>query len=326
METNPALINSAVVKEGFIKKRNGRLRQWTDRYFVLSTSTIAYKVKQDAPNFRQTFDLSPGCLVTEVTPESRVGGKKLYSFWVVWPHEKKGEKGEKKDDSDDEHEHVNKSEDESNKPKMKDLKHVVEQEKLAHERQKEIVAEQVELHQQYDSSVSMGAKVAAVAVGGVVVGALTAGIGLVPYFTIVGITAAASGGAMAFSFRRPMDSRLIMACDNMKDASDWKEAIERQIALVTDKLKPALPVDPNVISTILDRSAQGGEWKRVREVEGIRVVEHVIADGLGCKTRCRRGQIVVGSTCNEAFLAIMNAKLWPKQGRVKLSASCVHLL
>ncbi|RYH05500.1 hypothetical protein EON65_44545, partial [archaeon] len=252
MEVNHSSNSSIIVKEGNIKKRNGRLRQWTDRYFVLSTNTIAYKVKQDAPSFRQTFDLSPGCLVTEVTPESRVGGKKLFSFWVVWPHEKKGEKGEKKDDSDDDHDHI-KSDDESNRPKVKDLKHVVEQEKLAHERQKEIVAEQVELHQQYDSSVSMGAKVAAVAVGGVVVGALTAGIGLVPYFTIVGITAAASGGAMAFSFRRPMDSRLIMACENMREASDWKEAIERQIAFVTDKLKPALPVDPNVISTILDR-------------------------------------------------------------------------
>eukprot|EP01031_Cornospumella_fuschlensis_P046212 gene46212-56582_t len=103
MDVSSLQANSAVVKEGYLKKRNGRLRQWTDRYFVLSTSTIAYKVKHEVANFRQTFDLSPGCVVTDVTPESRVGGKKLFSFWIVWPHEKKGEKVEKKDDSDDEH-------------------------------------------------------------------------------------------------------------------------------------------------------------------------------------------------------------------------------
>lgn len=81
---------------------------------------------------------------------------------------------------------------------------------LQHGCVQDLVNEQLELHQAHDNNVSIGAKVAAVAVGGVVVGALTAGIGLIPYLTVVGITAAASGGAVAFTFRRPMDSRLIM--------------------------------------------------------------------------------------------------------------------
>jgi hypothetical protein len=60
-----------------------------------------------------------------------------------------------------------------------------------------------------------GVKVAAVAVGVVVLGALTAGVGLVPYITVVGITAMAGGGAVALQLRKPSDSRLILACENM---------------------------------------------------------------------------------------------------------------
>lgn len=55
--------------------------------------------------------------------------------------------------------------------------------------------EQLEKHHALDNNLSIGMKVAAVAVGGVVVGALTAGIGLVPYIAVVGAAAVASGGA-----------------------------------------------------------------------------------------------------------------------------------
>lgn len=53
----------------------------------------------------------------------------------------------------------------------------------------------MEKHHAIDNNLSIGMKVAAVAVGGVVVGALTAGIGLVPYIAVVGAAAVASGGA-----------------------------------------------------------------------------------------------------------------------------------
>lgn len=56
------------------------------------------------------------------------------------------------------------------------------------------------------------------------------GIGLVPYLTVVGVTAAASGGAVAMQWhRRPADSRIIFACDRMEEAVEWKIAIEKQI-------------------------------------------------------------------------------------------------
>jgi hypothetical protein len=56
--------------------------------------------------------------------------------------------------------------------------------------------EELEKHHNVDNNLSIGMKVAAVAVGGVVIGTLTLGIGLIPYMTVVGITAVASGAGV----------------------------------------------------------------------------------------------------------------------------------
>ena len=88
-------------------------------------------------------------------------------------------------------------------------------------------------------------KVAALSLGGVVIGALTAGVGLVPYITVVGLAAVAGGGAVALQFRKPSDSRLILAADSMQEAMDWKTAIERQIARLEENRKPMLPPSAN---------------------------------------------------------------------------------
>jgi len=79
----------------------------------------------------------------------------------------------------------------------------LQKEKVDYKEEHKKTEEQIELHQQQDNSLSLGVKVAAVAVGGVVVGALTAGIGLVPYITVVGLTAVAGGGAVALQYRKP---------------------------------------------------------------------------------------------------------------------------
>jgi hypothetical protein len=275
--------DTTVVKTGVIKKRSGRMHQWSTRFFVLSESKISYKIKQDAAEFKCSYDLSPGCIVTEVQVESRIQGKKLYSFWIVWPHDKsKDEHGD--GDSDDLGERLTVKDydlDDGNNAsagKAKDLKQIVESEVMTMKRQRSLVEEQLELHHARDNNVSLGAKVAAVAVGGVVVGALTAGIGLIPYITVVGITAVAGGGAVAWQWRRPLDSRLIMACDTMQEAIEWKQAIETQISRIEDNLKPSLPsmVNPRVISTILDRGALGGTWRRVSVCEQMSICEHVL--------------------------------------------------
>ena len=141
-------------------------------------------------------------------------------------------------------------------------------------------------------------KVAALAVGGVVVTALTAGVGLVPYITVVGMTAVAGGSAVALQFRdnrRPLDSRLILACDTNAEAYEWKYAIEKSINKLEEKCKPMLPpsIDPFIISSIIGMSTVGGGWKCVCVKEGMRVLEQMIPTIGTC---CRKAQIVVGST------------------------------
>lgn len=90
------------------------------------------------------------------------------------------------------------------------------------ELQRKKAADQLQRHHSQDANLNMGMKVAAVTVGGVVVGALTAGIGLVPYMAVVGLVAAASGGAVALQYRRPLDSRLILASEDLAYITQWR--------------------------------------------------------------------------------------------------------
>jgi hypothetical protein len=156
-------------RTGTVKKRSGRLHQWTTRFFILDskTFTLSYKLKND-PNAqpRATFELAPGCLVTDVVEETHMN-KKLFSFWVVWPHDKKSktENGEPID-SDDEasplplpdassyKEDVDDKEDD--KAKAKNLKNIVENEVLMNKRQRHAVEKQLERHHAHDAGVSMG--------------------------------------------------------------------------------------------------------------------------------------------------------------------------
>lgn len=164
-------------------------------------------------------------------------------------------------------------------------------------------------------------KVAAVTFGGVVVGALTAGIGLVPYMAVVGIAAVASGGAVAFQYRRPMDSRLILASENIMDVSLWKAAIDEEITRIEMQGKPMLPVgaDPDIISHILGISAAGGlgGWTRVGMIDGMRVMEQTesLED-----YKCRRAQVFLRCSPINTFVTLMDVGNlhWPRHGHLKV--------
>ncbi len=193
---------------------------------------------------------------------------------------------------------------------------------MSAELQRKKAAEQLELHHSMDANLSLGMKVAAVTLGGVVVGALTAGIGLVPYMAVVGITAVASGGAVALQYRRPMDSRLILASENMVEISQWKAALEEEITRVEMMGKPQLPAgaDPDVISHILGISAAGGlgGWTRVSVIDGVRVLEQTesIDD-----SKCRKAQVVVRCSPINTFVVLMDVTNlhWPKYGHLRVA-------
>lgn len=349
--------SEVTIKEGIAKKRSGPMHQWTSRYFILTKNKISYKIKQDSSNFKNSYDLLPSCRVMKIKTESRIQGKKMYSFWIIWPGEKNNVKIEEENtqaiegDSDGEGQidGLVSTDDADVVSKAKTIKSLVQSEVMTQKRQKEAVNEQYELHRARDTSVNLGAKVAAVALGGVVVGALTAGLGLIPYVTIVGLSAVAGGGAVALQWKKPLDSRLIMAFDSMKDAVEWKSEIERQIHNLNDNYFPS-SIDPKVISAVLDRTTFGGTWKRVAIVEGVRILEHALPLGFykdsisklqasqegalsestllhecmsgDCmnsivRSRCRKGQITLRAIPANIMVALMS-NVWPKNGSFKV--------
>ena len=146
-------------KEGTVKKRSGRLHQWTTRHFILdpTTHTLSYKIKNDpelAP--RATFELVAGCLVTDVIDEN-TPTKKLFSFWIVWPHDKKSKRSTSATADDDDSDNdvpATKStfnEEKRVSAKREDLKHIVESEVLLNKRQRLLVEKQLERHQAHDA-------------------------------------------------------------------------------------------------------------------------------------------------------------------------------
>jgi hypothetical protein len=167
--------NNDEQKAGMLRKRGSRMRNWSSRYVILNGPKLSYKVKADSPTVRGTFDLAPGCIITEVLEDSMgIKGKKLFSFWIVWPHDKHDKLTDEKsvtqteESDDDEHEddvhfkpkhrglkHIIQSEIMNNK---KDLKHIVQSEMLEQRLQQQKVEEEIERHQKYDYNISLGKK------------------------------------------------------------------------------------------------------------------------------------------------------------------------
>lgn len=322
------MVQSKVQKEGWLRKKGSRSFRWTMRYFTLSDSTFTYKIKPGQSD-GGSYDLVPGCICTEIVEDSRGVRKKQYVFWVIWPYDKNASKVklEKEDDSDGE-EDLKEREEPPPNGKAKNLKQIVQSEVLTQRREQRLAEEQLERHQTHDNNVNTGIKVAAVAVGGVVIGALTAGIGLIPYLTVVGVTAAAGGAGVMYSYKfqhkRPADSRLILACESLAEAESWKAAIETQVELLEKMSKPTLPpsADPKVISEILSAGAFSsctnvqsrgpGTWRTFQVCEGIRLLRLEGRDDL----RCKRAQVTVNSTPLQAFLALMDVSTNPRSGTV----------
>ena len=285
-------------KESYLYKKGARMGRWLLRYWILTGPKISYKLKQDSP-IRGTFDLAKGCIVTEVFEDA---DNKLFTFWLMWPEidEENPEQNYTKpsdlrtisnEDSDGEKEDNNNSNDInpgertysqdtnlSNAIGDRDFRKIVETEVKNQRTHQKLMEQEVEKHQLQDSNMSKGVKVAAVAVGGVVVGALTAGIGLLPYITVVGLTAVASGGAVLSQYRRPSDNRLILACETMAEAIEWKEALSLQISSIDSSRSPHLPqlMNPQVISDMIEMNTMmgGRRWKKVGTIQGMTILEH----------------------------------------------------
>jgi hypothetical protein len=86
---------------------------------------------------------------------------------------------------------------------------------------------------QHDQKLRAGAMVAGAAAGGAVVGALTLGLGLIPYMAIVGGAAAVGGGTVAsYHKSTPTDHRLLISCRSIEEARKWKVLISRHMCVL----------------------------------------------------------------------------------------------
>ena len=136
------------------------------------------------------------------------------------------------------------------------------------------------------AQVISGSRIAAVAVGGVVVGALTSGVGLLAGMVVVGISAAAGGGAVAFQHAMTEKERsLTLACETYNDAEQWVHAIEAQIRELGDYIL-GLPFIPGRLKQTSKNSAppqvrleeinewiRSSKWRVFDIVQGIRIFE-----------------------------------------------------
>jgi hypothetical protein len=341
-----------VCKEGILKKRSGRMSRWSTRYFILTTTKISYKIKESDAEFRACFDLVPGCICTETVEEQEKGmvkSKTLYSFWLVWPYDKTGDEEASlldengspiaiNDDSSVNNTLVasnvvpnNNSNavvsstdnaDESSNA-TPGLRHVVKTQKNTISKERSLVSEQLERHEAHDKNMNMIPKVAAVALGGIVITALTAGIGLVPYIAGVGGLMIAGGAGAAISYNKPADSRLILAFSSPEEAAEWKAALENQISYI-ERMRSAQPpsiLDMKVISGLVEvnksdmSSREKLKWSKCSVLEGLRIFEHINTNE---GYRCRKAAQVFKSTPLNVFLAVMEGQLWPRRGELEI--------
>jgi hypothetical protein len=198
----------------------------------------------------------------------------------------------------------------------RDFKKIVESEAKSQRTQAKFVEHELEKHETQDNNLSMGVKVAAVAVGGVVVGALTAGIGIVPYITVVGLTAVASGGAVALQYRRPSDSRFVLACETMADAMEWKNIVELQISRLERSARGI--VVPSVLESFAMQNMMGGQidgkyrWERTSVHESMCILERQELKAVGqaaaedqMDVMCKKAQTFFHNTPVSIFLCLM---------------------
>lgn len=307
------------------RTRKGRGVRWVHRFFKLSGVRLSYTLKPDAPAIRAAYDLSPGCIVTEIQEEKQLTGKKIYTFWIIWPDDKHNVK-ESATTTSDEIDDGASDDGECKEAEMQQgLKAVVLHEKESQMRIRDKVAQQVERHVAHDQNVNMSMKMAAAAFGGVLIGALTAGVGLLPYIAVVGVTAIAGGSAAVMRYRTPADSRLIMGLDTIAEAELWKIRVEAAIAEIERSVKPSIPkqIDPAVVSRLLRVSKhEGSEWRRVDVYSSVRILQLRPAElaltshpdssfNHTSNTVLRRAQIVLPQAPVAVFLHLMDNPCWP---------------
>eukprot|EP00981_Chlorochromonas_danica_P000979 scaffold233_cov174-Ochromonas_danica.AAC.19 len=178
------------------------------------------------------------------------------------------------------------------------------------------------------SSNHTGTKVAAVAVGGVIVGALTAGIGLLAGMMVVGAGAAATGGAVAMSALSDGKERhVLLATDTQEDAEAWVKAIDQAIQDLAGNVTglPILPISssrrrpggpiltlhPDVRIDDVEEWLTNTKWKIFDIFEGLRLLQPDYTYSENNRLEepmlpCLRANVAINASALDVFSLISN--------------------
>jgi hypothetical protein len=173
---------------------------------------------------------------------------------------------------------------------------------------------------------------AAMAVGGVAIGAVTAGVGLLAGLVIIGVSAAAGGGASAL-YGDGKEYVLQLACDTYHEAEGWVFAIENQIHSLGGNAehtaKSLLPYlgglrrganvqtfnspPPEVRLVEVEEWVKSSRWRVAEVWEGVRFMEQSCpeTDGSGApaadsQTPCMRVTLPLNGSASDTFATVMN--------------------
>ena len=193
-----------------------------------------------------------------------------------------------------------------------------------------------------------GSKVAALTVGSVVVGALTAGMGLIAGMMVVGMSAVAGGGAVAMNHTSTdKEKQIFLACESYHDAELWVQAIEAQLRTLGDFSEQShIPgkvrlgfrrhaAPPEVRIEEVEEWISSSRWRVWSVRDGLRLFEQSNYDDLpstnGCGSGghngydngltsvppCLRVNISVSGSALDVFMAVMNLPPGCRTGTIK---------
>eukprot|EP01041_Mallomonas_annulata_P010075 gene10075-20994_t len=252
--------------QGWMRKKGSRVNVWGDRYFVLRGPSLYYFLKENDAEPKGVFALQATCRVSHIRSDFNKK-RSQFLFSIIWPVDEDLLQNEEGIDGDI--------------PKTKDSSRTELKKKVKRRMSGPISKSE---KAQYIS----GGGIAAVAVGGIVLGALTAGVGLVAGMVIVGMGAAAGGGAVAVQHAvAEKEKYLTLACKSHQEAEKWVSCIESQIRKLGDSIF-GLPYIPGCIMNSgskghhapqqirleeIDEWIRSSTWRVSNVVQGIRIFE-----------------------------------------------------
>ena len=267
-------------KSGYMMKKGSRVNTWLERYFTLRGPTISYYLKDTDSEAKGLFTLTSGCKISEIRSDMHKK-RKQFMFTIMWPVEEAEEKEGDEEGGYNSDGGANKGNSTPNKGLRRSR-----QARLAKRTDKGGDEKKEAEEKEHKKNLS-NTKIAMITVGGVALGAVTAGIGLLAGMVVVGIGAAAGSGAAAVSRVIKGDRKTLqLACDSYHDTEEWVNAFEQQIrelALLEaagaedfPELNGVADTRPPTVSGRLEEAekwANNTEWRVWSVEQGIRVFE-----------------------------------------------------